>query len=262
MHSFMATGVPAGALLKKRSVVKSPNDDLTRGALFLEMAFEAECRIALGEHAGIDGTVRKVARCATLAHGLMFEHMRPPLSVVALETGFIFRKKAGSATCNRVPPMGVVTIGAGQMLRDRMMMRQIECAADIQVTLKTNIRRFFRIDDERDVPARFTMQAPRSVARFAACLERIGTGCHQPGMARGPEILDQPLMTFSASSGSDEGGTRYGRRRHDCPREGAAGNEDNRENRPRKKKAEMAAREPSGPRTTACPRLRVFVSLH
>src|SRR5205814_8804328 len=51
--------------------------------------------------------------------------------------------------------------------KHRMMMRQLKCCADVQVTLETGVWRFSRADDCARSAASLNVQTPRSVARLA-----------------------------------------------------------------------------------------------
>jgi len=80
----------------------------------------------------------------------------------------------------------LMTIAAAHLaFEDRMVMRQSERCANVQVTLKAGVRRLSRIDDRASAAAGLNVQAAGSVTRFAAhvlgvvafCLEASVSGC-------------------------------------------------------------------------------------
>ena len=68
MDGLVAARRPAGALLQAQGVIRSADEDGSARSLLLEVAFEAEVRVAHGQQLGIDGAVRRVAgRCSLRA---------------------------------------------------------------------------------------------------------------------------------------------------------------------------------------------------
>jgi hypothetical protein len=121
-----------------------------------------------------------MANGATLPYCLMLVHERTTLLRVTLEARFVSaqeRKTAGFElllnVClrafDRDPLVQLVTIGAAHFaFRHRMVVRQLERGPNFQVTLETGLRRLFWIDNRTSSAARFDMQTPWAVARFAA----------------------------------------------------------------------------------------------
>ena len=69
---------------------------------------------------------------------------------------------------DRDPFVRFVAITAAHLaFKHRVMMRQLECRANLQVTLETSVRRLSRIDDRARFTASLHVQTPRSVARLA-----------------------------------------------------------------------------------------------
>jgi hypothetical protein len=64
-------------------VVHPANQELTQPALLLEVAPQAEIGVPLGQQTGVDGPMRAVAGRAAFAQGLVLEHVRASLGVVA-----------------------------------------------------------------------------------------------------------------------------------------------------------------------------------
>lgn len=128
------------------------NENVSRYFLLLKMAFKAKRRIALIQKALVDRTVRRMADGATLAQRLMFVDKWAALLRVTLEARLVFaqeRKAAGLEfllnICwrpfDRDPFVHFVAIRAAHLAFEHwVMMRQRECRADFQVTLKASLR--------------------------------------------------------------------------------------------------------------------------
>ena len=89
----MAAGRPARSLWQEITVIDIANENPTRLRLLLEMAFQTEGGVPLGQHPLIDGAVRRVTREAAFAHRFMFENKWAALHGVALETGFVLAEQ-------------------------------------------------------------------------------------------------------------------------------------------------------------------------
>jgi hypothetical protein len=99
---------------------------------------------------------------------------------VTFEAGFVSAQKskaAGSELLLNVcrgalggdPFVRFMAIAAAHLaLGHGMMMRQLKCRADFQVTLETSVRRLSRINDRARTAASLDVQTPRSVTRLAA----------------------------------------------------------------------------------------------
>jgi len=121
-----------------------------------------------------------MASGATLTHCLVFIDKRPALLRVTFEAGFVSAqesKATGSelllnvcrSTLDRDPFVRFMAITAAHLaFQHRMMMRQLKCCANVQVTLETGVRRFSRVDDRARSAASLDVQTPGPVARFAA----------------------------------------------------------------------------------------------
>jgi hypothetical protein len=57
--------------------------------------------------------------------------------------------------------------------QDRMMMRQLERRANVQVTLETRVRRFSRVDDRAGFAAGLDVQTPGAVAGLATHVDGL-----------------------------------------------------------------------------------------
>ena len=91
MDGLVAAAAPTRAPAHKTGMVYFSDQQLPRGGLLLEVAFEAEGLVARDQHDGVDRSMRVVAGGAALAQGPVLEHKRPPLGGMALEAGFVFR---------------------------------------------------------------------------------------------------------------------------------------------------------------------------
>jgi hypothetical protein len=116
---------------------------------------------------------------APLTHRFMLIDKWAALLCVTLEAGLVSgqeSKAAGSefllnicrGALGRDSFVWFMAIAAAHLaLKHRMMMRQLKRCANVQVTLKTGVRRFSRIDDRASAPAGLNVQTPGTVARFA-----------------------------------------------------------------------------------------------
>jgi hypothetical protein len=80
----------------------------------------------------------------------------------------------------------------------RMMVRQLECRANVQVTLETSVRRLSRIDDRARFAASLDVQTPRSVARLATHVLRIFPFGLQSRVRGCPEVAYDLFVTGRA----------------------------------------------------------------
>ena len=121
-----------------------------------------------------------MANDASLAHCLVLVNEWAALLCVTLEAGFVSAqesKATGSelllnvcrSTLDRDPFVRFMAITAAHLaFQHRMMMRQLERCANLQVTLETSVRRLSRIDDRTSAAAGLNVQTPGPVARLAA----------------------------------------------------------------------------------------------
>jgi hypothetical protein len=117
---------------------------------------------------------------ATFAERLVLEDERTALRGMALEAGFVLAKQAQAtplerlgevrpSALDRVSFVRVMAIGAAYFsFEHRMVMRQIEFRADLQMTLETGRRRFSWINDLVTVATTLNVETAGTVARFAA----------------------------------------------------------------------------------------------
>ena len=126
-----------------------------------------------------------MASGATLTHCFVLIDKWPALLRVTLEAGFVSgheSKAAGSelllnvcgGALNRDPLVRFMAIAAAHLaLKHRMMMRQLERCANLQVTLKTSVRRFSRVDDRAGFAAGLDVQTPGAVAGLATHVDGL-----------------------------------------------------------------------------------------
>jgi hypothetical protein len=223
MHRFMTTGRPAGAAGKAGRVILPADKNLSRD-LLLEMAFQAEGRIALREHALIHGTMWLVTDEATFARRFVFVNVGPALDSVTLKTGLILSHERSAAGDDRVALMGIMTISAVHFaFEDGMMVRQIELAPLVQMAVEAGFRGFPRIDYRGTRSPRLVMDAARAMARFTAHVEGVGAGRSEFGVRRSGEVTRNILVALSAALRADELGAWDCGRRDDGAGNGRAG---------------------------------------
>jgi len=101
--------------------------------------------------------------------------------------------------------MRIMTIGTTYLaFQYWMMVRQLELCAHFQVTLKTGLRRFARIDDRLGRSAALDMQTPRSMTRFATNVLRVVSLRLQTSVRCSGESTGDRFVTGRARLGTDE----------------------------------------------------------
>ena len=140
MHGFVTARGPTGPSGQARRVILPANENPSRCRLLLEMTFQAQGRIAFLEHPGIHRPVDRVAGRATLAHRFVLENERTALSRVTPATSVEFRGQGGAAADDCAALVRIMAVAATDLaFEDRMMMREIELAALVQVALETGL---------------------------------------------------------------------------------------------------------------------------
>ena len=175
----MAARGPTRSLLQEIRVIDVSNENVPGYFLLLEMAFHTKRRVAFIQQSLVDGAVRRMANDTTLTHCFVLINKWTALLRVTLEAGFVSAQESKAAgfelllnicrgALGRDPFVRFMAIAAAHLaFKHRMMMRQLECCANFQVTLETGVRRLSRIDDRARSAASFDVQAPGSVARLA-----------------------------------------------------------------------------------------------
>ena len=122
---------------------------------------------------------------ATLTHCFVLIDKWPALLRVTLEAGFVSAQESKAAASElllnicrgalgRDPFVWFMAIAAAHLaLEHRMMMRQLERRANVQVTLETRVRRFSRVDDRAGFAAGLDVQTPRAVTRLATHVDGL-----------------------------------------------------------------------------------------
>jgi len=146
----------------------------------------------------------------TLTQCLVLIHKRAALLRVTLEAGFVSAQEREAAglkrllnicrrAFNRDSSVRLVTIGAAHFaFRHRMMVRQLECRANFQVTLETSFRRFSRIDDRVRRAAALNVQTPRPMTGFTARILGVFTFCLESRVCRRSEVPCDLFVTGCA----------------------------------------------------------------
>jgi hypothetical protein len=129
--------------------------------------------------------MRRMADRATLPHRLVLIDKRAALLRMTLEAGFVSTQESKAAGFERLlniraPAFNcdslvhLVTIGAAHFaFHYWMVVRQLKCGANFQVTLETSFRRLSWIDNRASSTAGFDVQTPRPVTSLAAHVHRF-----------------------------------------------------------------------------------------
>jgi hypothetical protein len=175
----MTASRPTRPLLQEIRVVDVADENVSGYFLLLEMALQAKCRVAFSEQSLVDRAMRRMANQASLAHRLVLIYKRAALLCMTLEARFVSAKESETAgpellldicrgTLGRDSFVWFMAIAAAHLaLEHGMMMRQLKCCANVQVTLETGVWRLSRIDDRAFSAATLNVQTPRPVARLA-----------------------------------------------------------------------------------------------
>ena len=91
VDGLVAPGTPAGSAGEEGGVVNGADGDASGAGLLLEVAFQAEDRVALGKHLLVHGAVGSVAGEAAFAHGFVFENVGSALELMTGEARFVGR---------------------------------------------------------------------------------------------------------------------------------------------------------------------------
>ena len=178
----------------------------------LGMATETQVGIRLGEHPGVDGTVRVVADRAAFAQGRVFKNKWPGLFPMALGARFIQPRHGQSARrFHDVQTMRVVALDTVHFsLKHRMMLGKMKFSLRLQMTLEAGLRVLARIDDEfvQTAPAApGDVFAARTVAGFTTVLTgHSATFQMQPGVWTGGKGPGNVLVTVRTGFVPDERG--------------------------------------------------------
>ena len=126
-----------------------------------------------------------MASGATLTHCFVLIDKWPALLRVTLEAGFVSAQESKAAASELLlnicrgaldcdPFVRFVAITAAHLaLKHWVMMRQLECRANLQVALETRVWRFSRVDDRARFAASLDVQTAGSMARLAAHVDGL-----------------------------------------------------------------------------------------
>lgn len=199
----MAAGRPAGTEGEQGFVVHLSDPQFTGALLDLGVAFQAQVRVAFGEHFGVHRAVGAVAGDAALPIRLVFEDEGAGLLPMARAALFVQLGHAEAAgRLEDFAPMRVVALDAVHLAFDhRMMLRQAELHLDILVAAVTPLGIFARIEDQtRSAAGGFGVEAAGAVAAFTtgAAGELLDIRPH-PEMdvaLEGPRIIGVTVVTL------------------------------------------------------------------
>lgn len=176
------------------------------GALDLCMAAQAEVGVVINEHFLINGTVGIVTDGAAFAQGFVLKDKWTGLVLVTLGAALILSSHCQAAFgFENVTAVRVVAVDAIHVtFDDRVMLRQIELALDIEMALKTAVRFFPRVDNESGAAAGTDMFAAGTMAGFAAAHAGHGRISNmQAGVRAGWKFADNFCMTIGAGLVAD-----------------------------------------------------------
>ncbi len=165
----MATGGPTRSHRKKRAVIDFTNQNLSRVKLHLGMASQAKLRVSLNEHFVVDGSVRLMARCASVLHPFVDKHKGARLFAMALRTLLVLPSEAESPGLFKdVSPMRIMAVDAvdlsfeyGVVLRKAKLCMLLLMAIQAGLRVSAGV-----VDKDRFATTRLYVLATRSVARF------------------------------------------------------------------------------------------------
>ena len=165
VHGFVAARRPARAPGQRTAVVASADEDDSGSGLLLEVAFEAESRVALHQHLAVDRAVNRVACRAAFAHRFVLENKRPALRGVTLAASLAFHRRRKRPAMSCVSLVRVMAIAAGHFpFHHRMMVGQVELASFVEMALEANLRVFTGVDNGAMRAATLIMQAAGAMA--------------------------------------------------------------------------------------------------
>ena len=165
MHGFMAARRPTGATGQETRVVTPTDKNHSRSGLLLEMALQAKRVVPLHQHLLIHGAMHRMAGGAAFAHRLVLEDKGTALRRVAPCAGVRLRCVRERAAMSGVAFVRIVAVAATHLpFQDRMVIRQVELAALVEMTLKAGLWRLAGIQDRMVCSTRFVVNASRSMA--------------------------------------------------------------------------------------------------
>lgn len=205
VHRLVTAGAPATSPREERAMVAPADQDAARLGLLLEVALQAKIGIPLCEQFVVHRPMRIVASGATFAHCLVLEHEGSALRNVALGAGVRIARHGEWTARRGLPLVRIVAIAAAHLaIADRMRVRQLKPPFHFKVAGEAHLRITIRVDDGVPRAARLRVQAPRTVAAFAADILRVRSFGHQSRVRRRREMLVQVGVTFGATFGTDE----------------------------------------------------------
>jgi hypothetical protein len=136
-------------LRQEAGVINISNENMPGFFLLLEMALQAERLVSFVQQPLVHRAVWRMARKATLTHGLMLKNKWAALRGVALEASLVLAQESKATAFERLLNIGPATLdcdtdvwimaisAAHFAFQHRMMMRQLEACPHVKVTLET-----------------------------------------------------------------------------------------------------------------------------
>ena len=169
MYCCVATGGPTRSHRQKRTVIDFTDQNLSRVKLHLRMASQTKLRVSLNEHFVVDGSVRLMARCASVLHPFVDKHKGARLFAMTLRTLLVLPSKAESACLfENVSPMGIMAVDAVHLsFKDGVVLRKAKLRMFLLMAVQARLRVSAGVvDKDRFATPSLYVLATRSVARF------------------------------------------------------------------------------------------------
>lgn len=221
----MTANRPAGSRTQAKCRIVGAGS--TEACVPLEVAFDAQCRVPLGQHLLIGGAVRTVADDAALAGGFMFERKWPSLGGMTLDAGLVLAGKLGAAALHGAALVRIMTIRAGHLAVQHLVGEwQAELGFGVEVALEASVRRFIGIQDGAGSAAGLDVLAARAVAGFAAHIDGVLALGLELGVVSGLEVAHEFLVALGALLSTHKGRAGDTRWSHHGTPGGSAGYQD------------------------------------
>ena len=110
--------------------------------------------------------------------------------------------------------------------QNRMMVRQLELRANLEMACETGLRRFAGIDNRMGCPAALGVNTAGAMTRLATHVLGVRSRRFQTGVRGGAEIAHDLFVAFATFFCADKFRTRNAGRRHDRAGGRAAGKQD------------------------------------
>ena len=164
MRHIMTAGAPACPLGRKGVVVDAIAD---HGKIRLDMAAQAQIRVAGKQHLVINRTMHLMADRTSFTQTFMLPDKRTALFLVTFKTRLVDVFHTRGPPWPRVNAMKIMTIGTAHFaFQYWMMIRQPEFGLFVHVAGEANLRLIAGVDDVVLAAAVFRVDAPRAMTHL------------------------------------------------------------------------------------------------